>query len=479
MAESLGWGIALGSRFKNDYSGNEVIEDAFRRKAAADAQKEKEAVSQLDFKIDYNKKLPVYGKAIADEQAKIYNMYAQMKQQDKATAFNRILPEIAKAKQKIAAYEVSNDAAMKYINQDGSKFIKEPKLVNAFISHDTTFDDLPQFAKDGYIQVGPQGEFGFAEVPQYPMNIKFEDKEYDVETEKFYNVPVEGKKGVLRTRYPSEETILKKAEQLISDPSYLNNLYYHYPELRGDAKGTLDASIAAVKKVTPEPVQNRGPLVDLPDPDKDEVTSLSLDEAVKAGKVSVDVKQNVLAPQTTYDKSGQAKETKRVASEGNVYFAMDVIDTKPVSVVKSFDVFDVKQNKRLSKDQTGNIVIKPGRIQVIAVKDGKKWVAKPYVYGTATEEGVTTTEGILAGSTKTQTDLQYAVPLESVRNSIELKNDIKWVDEAVQRAQEKIDANYKQGSATTYTINGKKYTLKELQEMSPNYTEETLVQYKD
>lgn len=458
---SLGWGIALQNKFKNDYEGNRVIEDAFRRKAAADAQKEKDAVSRLDFKIDYNKFYPVIGKAIADEEAKLYRQYALYKQQDKNTAFNRIQEDFIRAKQRIGQLAQTNDQYKAYESLDPTKFVREADLLKTINSQDATFDDLMKFRKPGYLNIGDNGEFSFKPVPHYKMESQYSNNEYDEEERTYYSIPVPGKKGSLSVRRPSDLTIQRKANERVKDPKFLENLYYFKPELQGDAEGTVKAAFEAEKSIAPIPVQDRGEVdIDIPK-DKDEVTSLSLDEAVKAGKVSVDVKQNVLAPKTEYytkndadvksgDKRvGQAKQTSRVASEGNVYFAMDVIDTKPVSVVKSFDVFDVKENKRLPKDQTGNIVIKPGRIQVIAVRDGKKWVAKPYVYGTATEEGVTTTEGVLAGSTRTQTDLQYAVPLESVRNSIELKNDIKWVDEAVQRAQEKIDANYKQGSYNT------------------------------
>lgn len=439
---SLGWGIALGSRFKNDYSGNEVIEDAFRRKAAADAQKEKEAVSNLDFKIDYGKYLPVYGKLIANEQKAIYDKYAQYKQQDKTTAFNRILPDIAQARQKISAYELSNDAGKKYLAQDPTKNVIESDLANTLISHSTNPEDLVKYNRGKYIQIGPQGEFGFRPVPQYKMDTKYEDKDFDVETQDFYSIPVPGKRGVLRTRKPSEETILRKATERVSDPVFLESLYYSKPELEGDAKGTLDAAIELERKVVPIPVQDRS-VVDLPNP-----SSASTKEKRKPAIVELD--------STTFidneNLSSGAKKTTGVKSAGRQYASYDRMVNVPDAQVVTIPVDSemLKLNPQLKGEKS--VSFKTNNI--VRGSTGKK--KDLFALGVTT----LTVPGRPGSPTEAQSKtVEIIAPYNKVKGTIEETYDLSDVDELIEEEKQKTPtSSYKykvtKGGKTIYSSDG-------------------------
>ncbi|MBK7390796.1 MAG: hypothetical protein IPI23_17495 [Bacteroidetes bacterium] len=76
--DSLGKAIGLQTKFKNDYSGNKVVEDAFARRAVKEKE-QKDLFSPLDIKVDTTKVEPYWAEKIQDEVAKYGSIYARAK----------------------------------------------------------------------------------------------------------------------------------------------------------------------------------------------------------------------------------------------------------------------------------------------------------------------------------------------------------------------------------------------------------------
>ena len=104
MADSVGQGIGLGERFKYDTtSGTDLLNKAVQGKIAADKKAEDDFVTNLDFKVDYSKTLPAYGKEMTKVASGLINKYQQYKKEDPRTARNRVEADAYQARMELGS----------------------------------------------------------------------------------------------------------------------------------------------------------------------------------------------------------------------------------------------------------------------------------------------------------------------------------------------------------------------------------------
>jgi len=448
---SLGWGIALQERFKNDYEPNRVVEQAAYRKQERDRQDEKALVDELDFKIDHNKYLPVYGKAIASEQANIYNKYAQYRQQDRSTAKQRIQLDIVEAKRKIGEWERSNEALKKDMAL-GPEFLKDNNFLQTAAGANTTFEQLNKISHPlGFYAVGPNGEYTSMPGKAFKSTDPFKPDDMSMEIvagSKPSDVP--GKALRSERRYYDDKLILAEAERRAKDPDFIYDVYFSRPDLftgnkEQDAKNLLDAALIDVKRYNKETRTDK--YVDLPNPP----SSGSGDKRIEATPSTNTTKQIKILPEGQMHKKtvdgkevftykykdgtyGPEKSTMQDARNAalkvettKVHASGNLPNAKAGTITASKDMLDVDNNEAFGNLKiTGNFDIKPTGYEIIKKTDGRYHL---YVIGPVVKnvgEGVTEAAvleykrpGEPEDSKKTEKIYNVAVPYEKAKDLID------------------------------------------------------------
>ena len=233
MADSVGKGIALGERFKYDTtSGTSALNNAVQYKIASDKKKEADAVSSLDFKIDMNQWLPVYGKAAAEKQAEVYNKYLQYKSEDKNTAYNRIQQDIFKARQELGRLAGDNERAKKYLSQKEG-LLRNAKVDNALTSTETNLADLAKLSDGRFFNIGANGEFAFrpVEVINPASIVKYDAQDYNKVMARTRPSKVPGKMDVEYVEELNPDAVRRNAEALMATPGFVDNVVAADPSL--------------------------------------------------------------------------------------------------------------------------------------------------------------------------------------------------------------------------------------------------------
>jgi hypothetical protein len=428
MADSVGKGIALGERFKYDTtSGTSALNNAVQYKIASDKKKEADAVSSLDFKIDMNQWLPVYGKAAAEKQAEVYNKYLQYKSEDKNTAYNRIQQDIFKARQELGRLAGDNERAKKYLSQKEG-LLRNAKVDNALTSTETTLDDLSKLSDGYFFNIGANGEFSHRPVSEInPASIvKYDAQDYNKVMAKTRPSKVPGKMDVEYVEELNPDAVRRNAEALVSTPGFVDNVIAADPTLLSlPEKDRLAASYKAAFDIATKlkrSSQSEWRLADLPN-----ATSGGSDKDKREKPVIVkDTKQTLLTPtgETEEVKDPYNKVTTKAKKdnvESNILLSASVAKTPAITIPMDSRVIDATTNEYFSgEDLNQNVVFKPDNVYTEAIKKSGKW--EKYVLGTATVNKVDR-KGV-----KTERIITLKVPYDKVQSSIEGAYDLSEFD---------------------------------------------------
>ncbi len=451
MADSVGKGIALGERFKYDTtSGTSALNNAVQYKIASDKKKEADAVSSLDFKIDMNQWLPVYGKAAAEKQAEVYNKYLQYKSEDKNTAYNRIQQDIFKARQELGRLAGDNERAKKYLSQKEG-LLRNAKVDNALTSTETTLEDLSKLSDGYFFNIGANGEFSHRPVSEInPASIvKYDAQDYNKVMAKTRPSKVPGKMDVEYVEELNPDAVRRNAEALVSTPGFVDNVIAADPTLLSlPEKDRLAASYKAAFDIATKlkrSSQSEWRLADLPN-----ATSSGSDKDKREKPVIVkDTKQTLLTPtgETEEVKDPYNKVTTKAKKgnvESNILLSASVAKTPAVTIPMDGRVIDATTNEYFSgEDLNQNVVFKPDNVYTEAIKKSGKW--EKYVLGTATVNKVDR-KGV-----KTEKVITLKVPYDKVQSSIEGAYDLSEFDSQFEKLR-KIPVNEVKSNTTTKTV---------------------------
>ena len=427
MADSVGKGIALGERFGYDTtSGTAVFNNAMAQRAAEARKAESDAVSALDFKIDYKEWLPVYGKAAAEKQAELYNKYLQYKSENKSTALNRIQSDLYNARQEIGRLKGDNDRAKAYVTQkDG--MLRNASLVKDLTSTETALADLSKYNDNYFTTVGANGEFAFRPVEQMqPASfIKYDDQDYDKIRGKTKRSAVAGKMDVEYVEVLKPEAVKRNAESLALNPQFADNVLAANPSLINlppaqRVEAIYNAAFDVATKMQ-RPNRSEWIMADLPN-----ATGSGADKDKRDKPPIVENTHQTLLVST-----GEMKEEKvgdevvmnpvRVQKNSLIPLSVAIPNVPAVTIPLDDRVINANTNQYISGDDLNQTVtFKPDMVYSERLKNSGKW--EKYVLGTAT---VNTTKD---GSVKTEKVITYKMPYDKLKSAIEGKYDMKEFD---------------------------------------------------
>ena len=417
MADSVGKGIALGERFKYDTtSGTSALNNAVQYKIASDKKKEADAVSSLDFKIDMNQWLPVYGKAAAEKQAEVYNKYLQYKSEDKNTAYNRIQQDIFKARQELGRLAGDNERAKKYLSQKEG-LLRNAKVDNALTSTETNLADLAKLSDGRFFNIGANGEFAFrpVEVINPASIVKYDAQDYNKVMARTRPSKVPGKMDVEYVEELNPDAVRRNAEALMATPGFVDNVVAADPSLFSlPEKDILAASYDAAFNIASKlkrSSQSEWRLADLPN-------------ATSSGSGSEDDKrvEPVEGGESTESLSVGKTDGKEVRKDVYFPWSYDFPDAPETSIPLDSRVIDYATNKFLSGEDIGKVVtFKPKKVYPQLMKQTGK--TELYVIGTAyVEQAVGNKEKVVK-------EFNYKVPYDKVKPAIATKYKLNKVDE--------------------------------------------------
>jgi len=132
-------------------------------KAKQKAKQQEELTSILDFKIDYGKYLPAWGREVAGVYADFINDVATMRQQDPNISPLSVQVRAQEAKRRIGELEAQNNMARKYL--EDKDIMRNEAFDKELVSFDSTFETLNQVSNPGFYHVSPRGGFNYRQVP--------------------------------------------------------------------------------------------------------------------------------------------------------------------------------------------------------------------------------------------------------------------------------------------------------------------------
>lgn len=428
MADSVGKGIALGERFKYDTtSGTKLLNDAIQYKVASDKKKKADLVSSLDFKIDYSKVLPVYGKEMAKRQAEVLNNYSRYMAEDKNTARNRIQEDFYKAQQDIGRLARDNEAAKSYLSQKAG-FAINPALANAFTSTDSDFDTISKF-NDGYFtSIGKRGEFAFRPVEEMnpSSQVKFDPQDYDMRLGKSKPVGIPGKTQIEEIEFVKPAAIARNAVSLTTNPQFRDNVLLARPDLlalpeKDQYTAIYDEAFKISSQLARAP-KSEWKIVDLPNPsgsgsDKDKrekpviVTDTQQTLLISTGNMK-EVKEG----------SKTITEPERVQKNSTIPLSTAIPNVPAVTIPLDKRVINANTNRYVEGEELNQTVtFKPDMVYSESIKNTNKW--EKYVMGTATINVEK------QGDVVTQKVITYKMPYDKLKSAIEGKYDMTDFDE--------------------------------------------------
>lgn len=227
MAYNIGEAVALSTKLPSDQGRafSSIIQrnqdQSYRQRAA---QQQKELATLDDFKIDYTKWLPAWGKEAAVIQKDLVNKFHQYQQENPRTAANRLELDKIDANRKLGDLWAGNQNAKdQYLKlQANPKFYYESEVGNAItdpkLSMSEVYGKVSKYSDKG-IQMTPEGGFSFMAVEKgdYAPYTKF-DKYEEVETEVKSDVPYHKKFDV--TIVAPKEQVEARVHALASDPTF-------------------------------------------------------------------------------------------------------------------------------------------------------------------------------------------------------------------------------------------------------------------
>lgn len=437
MATSLGEGIGLQSGHRNDYWMRRLADDQ-RIEDARNAQADRDLVKSTDFSFDAGKYLPYYANQRVQEQVKIMNDIAKMRQRGRVST-GQMQQRILQSQGRIAEIEMSNEAAKRYV--EDKTIIKDDRLVSAFMSNATTAEELAKYNRGKFLQIGPQGQFAYQGVKNTTVPVKF-----DTNLDYTKGVPTGQRKRVGDVDYQETTSTLnpnafeREVAQVATNEDFIAQTLY---DAQGNSPTPLtDEEMVAVignrarstvEKQTPKMSTEWKPHGVYHPPASQQKISSPLIENGEA---------TIRKPVRGSDGKIQMKDGAAVFEDATMQIPLQqaVKVDRPQTIQVNTEMIDAETNKRLTG--SGTIDFRPSSIVVVPVK-GKsgKTEFKQYALGSVVrnvgggEQDVTRGEmanllGEKPGSDKAQNEkvFKIMVALDDVRSMVSEKNDISAFD---------------------------------------------------
>jgi len=386
-------------------------------------KRDDDLIKETDIDVDLSKYLPPYAKAIAGEYTKYLNNVVRYKQDNNG----RITPAVAKemafrTRLAMNKYEQANANAKRYV--EGQGFLKDEELVRDLTSGDRTVYDLPKHNRGAFVQIGNSGEFGFLEVPDKEIPVKYDDKA-DRQGKPTGKVDRIGNKEWQEVRYEMlPEAVQREALQLQNNNLFRQQVLYKAgkemmkqpnesdEDYNKRASGFIEAAAFEKAKgqgLLPYSEWKDGAPYRAPagSGSSDKINNIALTGEIKAN-LPYYVKEK--------DKEGKEVEVKKESSQ-TYPFSKPIKTSKPITLPANKDMFTAADNRPL--EGSFNINFKPDNI--VPVKLKKDGTYKSYVLGTAIKNADKEYE---EDAEKTERVLSVYVPLEMVEPFIAAENNI-------------------------------------------------------
>jgi NACalpha-BTF3-like transcription factor len=228
LATGIGQARALLRKGGEDWWMKRLAADmqaAKIEKAKQKAKQQEELASILDFKIDYGKYLPAWGREVAGVYADFINDVATMRQQDPNISPLSVQVRAQEAKRRIGELEAQNNMAKTYL-QD-KNIMRNEAFDKELVSFDSTFETLNQVSNPGFYHVSPRGSFNYRQVP-------IQKPEFDWGAKVSETMPtVEGGFYMTKMEYPGgkEEQMVAKG---LNDPLFRLQTAFELSEANKD-----------------------------------------------------------------------------------------------------------------------------------------------------------------------------------------------------------------------------------------------------
>lgn len=412
-ALSLGKAIGLQTQFKNDYTGNRVVEEAFSKRNAAQA-KEKDLFSPLDVKVDYTKVEPYWAEKIQKEVSNWSNAYAAAKRANKDNAFAMVQPQYAQSQAKIAGWLRSNEEFGKYKTQSEDHY-KNSDLITKVRTPGVKDEEVFSFNETiGNVQITPDGMFSYEPIKQFNEAVKF-DPRTDFTELTPERVPSKIP-GYYQTRTPRAvvpTVYQQKIEELSMRPDFQKSVIMEFPELK---KATPDVRRAKTIEVAKRYVDAKMPPITYDYKEERIPTSGEGSGGDKREKPQINGEFTESLLLTKDDGTRERRDVKYP-------WSVDVPNAKETSVPLDSRVIDYETNSFLKGDDVGKVVtFKPKKIYPQLIKSTGK--TELYVIGTAQVDVEDRRKGRIVK------EFSYKVPYDKVDGAIKgSKYDLSEVEE--------------------------------------------------
>ncbi len=176
MALGTGIGQARGllRRDSGDYWIKRIAADmqaANAERAKQKAKQQEELATAMDFKIDYGKYLPAWGREVANVYADFINDVATMRQQNPNVSALGLQARAQEAKRRIGELDAQNEMAKKYLQE--KDIMRNEQFDKALVSFDSTFETLNKASNAGMYHVSPRGGFNYRQIPSKEIPIEW------------------------------------------------------------------------------------------------------------------------------------------------------------------------------------------------------------------------------------------------------------------------------------------------------------------
>jgi len=412
--DSLGKAIGLQTRFKNDYSGNKVVEDAFARRAVKEKE-QKDLFSPLDIKVDTTKVEPYWAEKIQGEISNYANTYARAKGLNKDNAFSMVQPAYAKMQANIAGWLRSNEEFGKYKTQ-GDGHYKNTDLITKVRTPGAKDEEVLAFnEKIGNVQITPEGMFSYEPVKQYVKSPDFKPEDFSEMPLERVKSPIPGYYQTRKGKAVLPESYQNKIEQIALDPEFQASIIMEFPELKNADDNTKRSKVVEMAKVY---VDAKMP------PTSYKYDTERIPTSSESGSDKDKREKPIMGGPSTESLSVGTTGGGKTEVRKDVYYpwSADVPNSPETAVPLDGRVIDYETNKFISGDALGKIAtFKPKKIYPQLIKGTGK--TELYVIGTAQVE-VT-----VGRNEKVIKEFNYKVPYDKVKDAIGAKYDLTDVDE--------------------------------------------------
>lgn len=332
-------------------------------KAKQKAKQQEELTSVLDFKIDYGKYLPAWGREVAGVYADFINDVATMRQQDPNISPLSVQVRAQEAKRRIGELEAQNEMAKKYLQE--KDIMRNEQFDKALVSFESTFESLNKMSNTGMYNVSPNGGFNYRQIPSKEIPIEWGQPMQE-------SLPItKGGYRQITMEFPGgyESYITEKKKK---DPIFRNQVMFILSERdKGLQQADNETDLAYAERM-------------------DKIVDQEIENIVKANRPPDYLKFETIA---SSGGGGSGREKTNipmgkidVAYPYNGKTVNDTWDGKNVNVTRAINIsnsgqaFSVDKNEYLPKNLVFNF--KPQAAVIVRLKGGEY---KKYAWGVVTK----------------------------------------------------------------------------------------------